>query len=283
MSLIQPVSSSSSLNPIHLSPPEEDSKAPAEGESWKSSTRGPNKKSARPPPTSTLNPLMLFSTRPPLISSTNLFEIPTKPLSSPPLFRQPFPPILSPFNSVSFDADLPLELDQDPNLPQLEDGESDGGIVEERVMGLLRAVYKEAIAEGGGKGRSTRRRSRRGSEQLPEEEKRRLGVERRRSSIRTEDGALPKTPLEGEEVKRLGEEREVEVGRELEIGSWAGGGDEGVLWGEKTDFWESFKVLEDRLEGRERGGKMGDPVEVVFGEEQMELRSLEDGVGSLWV
>lgn len=159
-------------------------------------------------------------------------------------------------------------------------------------MGLLRAVHKEAIGEGGGKGRSTRRRSRRGSEQLPEEEEeepseRRLGVERRRSSTRTEDGALPKTPREGEEVKRLGEEREVEVGREPQIGRegrlWAGGGDGRGLGGEKVDFRESFEILEDRGEGREKSGKTGDPVDVVFGKVQMELRSLEDGVGSLWV
>ena len=155
-------------------------------------------------------------------------------------------------------------------------------------MGLLRAVYEDAVGEGGGKRRSTNRIRIGASGRLEEDEleEGRMGIERSTSTTRTEDDAFPTTPLDGEELMVLGGGKKTE---ESELGmerrSWAGGGTDCELGRERVEFGMSFDGREGVVETQgECATEKGDPVEVVFEEGEIELRSLEkDGVGSLWV
>lgn len=146
-------------------------------------------------------------------------------------------------------------------------------------MGLLRAVYEDAVGEGGGKGSLSRRWRVSGTVEVGLEEGN-MALERSRSSsTRSEDEALPDTPLGGEEMSVLGRKKTVES----DLGWWVGGGEEAV-GEERVEFGKRLDVLEGRESSSvDCSTEKGDPFDVVFEEDEIELRRMEDGVGSLWV
>lgn len=143
-----------------------------------------------------------------------------------------------------------------PNLPQLEIGEEDGEIIEERVMGLMRAVERTTIGEGGWVQRSS------GSERLG------VVVEEEEEREDEEDDDDGSTLASGKDD----EEEAVESLSPSELGAR----------GSKLSA-----VLEDVEEEHEGDvvGLKGDLLEAGWWEEEdeQENRSSASGKGTLWV
>ncbi|KAL7416260.1 hypothetical protein BDY24DRAFT_438798 [Mrakia frigida] len=172
---------------------------------------------------------------------------------------------------------LPLELLFAPNLPQLGVGEEDGRSIEERVMGLMRAVE---IREGGARPSLLGRRKNSGRS-VKEEIVETVGGLRLEED---EGGGSDGLTSRGEGEAEGGREEVVLGSLPLKVGAEV---EEALGLIEELEFKAVQDLMGEELGVDEVEDEMkGSLLEAGWGAEEVDeggLRSSESGQGSLWV